>query len=100
MDNFRTYQLSVKFYQLCQDLNLKGALRNQLDRAASSISLNLAEGRGRSTLKEQKRFFTIAFGSVRECQAILDLALLKNSEAWIELDILAAHLYRLIQKVR
>ena len=67
MNDFRTYQLAVRFYHLSAKLNLKGALRSQLDRAASSIALNLAEGRGRRTLKDQKRFFDIAVGSVREC---------------------------------
>ncbi|MBX7138295.1 MAG: four helix bundle protein, partial [Oligoflexia bacterium] len=42
-------------------------------RATLSIALNLAEGRGKPTRKDQLRFFSIAFGSVRECQAILIL---------------------------
>ena len=72
-------------------------LKNQLDRAASSIVLNLAEGAGRQSPKDSKRFYIIAFGSLRECQAILDL-LPKESEAIECADSLAAHLYRLIQK--
>ena len=96
MRNFRTFDLAVAFYRLVSTLSPKGALKEQLDRAASSIVLNLGEGRGKPSVKDQKRFFAIAFGSVRECQAILILAQLEESSAWNQLDILAAHVYRLI----
>jgi len=66
-------------------------------RAASSIALNLAEGRGRGTKTDQKRFFQIAMGSVRECQAILALAELEASHTWKLLDSVAAQLYRLLR---
>ena len=48
-------------------------------------------------MKDQKRFFNIAMGSLRECQAILILEGLEESEPWNKLDSLGAHLYRLIQ---
>ena len=79
MKNFRTYQLAVEFYKTTRSLNLRGDAKDQLSRAARSIVLNLAEGRGRSTLKDQKRFFHIAFGSLRECQALLTLEDLENT---------------------
>ena len=97
MRNFKTYDLAVSFYHLCQGVRLRRHLKDQLDRAAASIVCNLAEGRGKPTVKDQKRFFAIAFGSVRECQAVLDLAGLQASAACKTLDVLAAHLYRLIQ---
>jgi len=62
------------------------------------VPLNLAEGRGRTSKADQKRFFSIAFGSVRECQAILIIADLKDSSLWSLLDKLAASLYVLIKK--
>ena len=67
------------------------------DRAASSIVLNLAEGRGRGTKADQKRFFHMAFGSVRECQAILDISPEPSAEAIQLADVLAAHVYCLIR---
>ncbi len=97
MKNFRTFDLAVQFYRSSQRLKVQRALREQLARAASSIALNLAEGRGKPTLKDQVRFFHIAFGSVRECQAILQLAELGNHSAFKELDSLAASLYSLIK---
>ena len=97
MKNFRTFHLAVAFYRLSRTLHVKGALKEQLLRAASSVALNLCEGRGRPTVKDQLRFFHIAMGSVRECQGILILAELENSAAWATLDSLAAHLFRLIK---
>ncbi|RIL12435.1 MAG: hypothetical protein DCC75_00420 [Proteobacteria bacterium] len=98
--NFRTFNLAVNFYKqsLCQ--KLPAILRSQLTRAASSIALNLAEARGRHGLKDQLRFFHIAMGSVRECQAILTLADLTQTPAWLTLDALAAHLYNLIKNAK
>jgi four helix bundle protein len=58
----------------------------------------LAEGRGKASVKEQRRYFRIALGSAREAQAILQLAELEGSEAWDELDAVAASLYKLIQR--
>ena len=60
--------------------------------------LNLAEGRGKPTRKDQKRFFSISMGSLRECQALLILEELQDTEQWKKLDILGAHLYRLLQR--
>ena len=100
MRNFTTYSVAVQFYRLSRELTLPSQLSDQLKRAAVSVVCNLAEGRGKPTLKDQLRFFHIAFGSVRECQAILDMANLLNSNADKQLDKLAAHLYRLIRNAR
>ena len=81
-------------------LKLQSALREQLNRAAASIALNLAEGRGKRTAKDQIRFFYIALGSVRECQAILELATLKDHSVYKELDIVGAALFCLIRNAR
>ena len=95
--NFRTYNLAVDFYRIARTLRFPTHLREQLNRAASSVVLNLAEGAGRATRADQNRFFSIAFGSLRESQAILDLAENTNSEVAKSADSLAAHIYRLIK---
>ncbi len=51
-----------------------GFLVDQLNRAALSISSNIAEGNGRFTKAERKHFFGIARGSVQECVPQLELA--------------------------
>ena len=100
MKNFRTFHLSVEFYHQAKALSLRGNMRDQLCRAASSIPLNLAEGRGKPTTKDQVRFFSIAMGSLRECQAILLIEGLDNSPAGVTLDRLGASLYRLIDNAK
>jgi four helix bundle protein len=74
-----------------------GGNKDQLNRASSSVPLNLAEGSGRETNADQKRFFVIAFASLRECQSILDLEFEKDEEIVKKADVLAAHLYKLIE---
>ena len=98
--NFRTYNIAVKFYRSTQTLRLNRQLRDQLERAASSIVLNLAEGRGRNSFKEQRYFFNVALGSLRESQAILDIGALNDSEAFKLADSLGAHLYKLTRNMK
>jgi four helix bundle protein len=43
-------------------------LTTQMRSAALSITANIAEGTGRGTLKDAKRFFQMAFGSAIELQ--------------------------------
>ena len=62
--------------------------------------LNLAEGHGRESKAEQHHFFSIAFGSLRECQAALDLAGSRTEPAKGHADCLAAHLYKLVRATR
>jgi len=51
-----------------------GFLVDQLNRAAVSISANIAEGNGRFTKPDRRNFFGIARGSVQECVPLLELA--------------------------
>ena len=99
MKNFRTFNLAVEFYHLSQGLRLPKHLSDQLKRAASSVVLNLSEGSGRATVADRRRFYQIAFGSLRECQAILILA---NSPSVLTAvaDKLAAHSYKLIRNCK
>jgi four helix bundle protein len=52
----------------------RAALADQLDRAAISIALNVAEGAGEFARREKARFYRIARRSATECAAILDVA--------------------------
>ena len=93
LKNFRTYQLAITLYRDCQKLKVKGGLRDQLDRASSSVVLNLAEGSAKHSRKDRVRFYQIAMGSLREVEAILELTGGKSSAV----DQLGASLFRLIQ---
>ncbi len=46
--------------------------RDQLLRASQSIPLNIAEGNGKGTNADRRRFFEIARGSALECASIQD----------------------------
>ncbi len=73
LKKFYVYQLSVEFYRAGQKIKLPRHLRDQFDRASSSIALNLAEGNGKPTKKDKRKYFCISMGSLRECQAVLGL---------------------------
>ncbi|MCD4813647.1 four helix bundle protein [bacterium] len=64
-------------------------LIDQLNRAALSISANLAEGNGRWHPKERKQFFWIARGSAQECIPIIEVCKRKqliNSDNCLDLN--------------
>ncbi|MHC4917158.1 MAG: four helix bundle protein, partial [Planctomycetota bacterium] len=47
--------------------------RDQLLRASQAIALNIAEGNGKATSRDRRRYFEIARGSALECAAIHDI---------------------------
>jgi four helix bundle protein len=47
--------------------------RDQILRASQSITQNIAEGNGKRSIADRKRFFQIARGSALECSSILDI---------------------------
>lgn len=54
------------------------SVHNQLDRASTSIPLNIAEGNGKYTSADRCRFFDTARGSALECAASLDVLVAKR----------------------
>jgi four helix bundle protein len=69
------YRVAVDFCALAAHLiPARGhrELRDQLARASLSISLNIAEGVGRTSALDKAHFFSIARGSAMECGAIAD----------------------------
>jgi len=97
MKTFRTLDLSVEFYELSEQSEVNGNLRDQLLRAASSISLNLSEGNAKNSVKDKRRFFQMAYGSLRECQTIFKLAKLNDPKLEKTADHLGASLYKLLK---
>jgi len=77
-ESLTVYQRSIEFVawssQLCQsNARVKGEIQSQFKRAFISIPLNIAEGSGKQTGKDQARFYDIARGSALECGACLDV---------------------------
>jgi four helix bundle protein len=63
---------------LLEQLIRVGDVKDQLDRASTSIPLNIAEGNGKYNPKDRCRFFDIAHGSAFECAAGLDVLVAKS----------------------
>jgi four helix bundle protein len=59
-------------------ISSKAAAKDQLDRASTSIPLNIAEGNGKFSAKDRARFFEVARGSALECAACLDVLLVRK----------------------
>ncbi len=78
--NFRkldVHRFSIRFLSLAAQVAdalppRHAGLADQLRPASLSIPLNIAEGSGKSTGPDQRRFYSIARGSAMECAAIFD----------------------------
>lgn len=88
-ENLEVYQLAIDLtadvYKLTEKFpkSEQFGLTNQLNRAAVSVALNIAEGRGQSTDKDFARFLHQARGSLLEtvsgCQIAVRLGFLSTS---------------------
>ena len=87
--------MAKRQYFALQELKLPRYLKDQLNRASLSVCLNLAEGSGKSSVKDRKRFYEMAFASHRECQALLELV--KSPKLAREADQLGGSLFQLIR---
>jgi four helix bundle protein len=71
------YQEAIAFCgwvgDLLNDITVKAAAKDQLDRASTSLPLNIAEGNGKFSDADRSRFLEIARGSALECAACLDV---------------------------
>jgi four helix bundle protein len=85
-EKLEVYQESLAFVTwlepLMQKLPKAMAVRDQLDRASTSLVLNLAEGNGKFTSPDRCRFFDIARGSALECAAALDVLASQGRCEW------------------
>lgn len=111
-ENLEVYQRALNFVEavenLCQELKGKVSygLLDQMQRAALSIPLNIAESNGRWHKAEKRQFFWIARGSVFECVPILQVLyrkkLVNESEYathYEQLDVMAKMLTNLVKSV-
>ena len=55
------------------------AARDQLDRASTSIPLNIAEGNAKFSAADRSRYFEIARGSAVECASCLDVLVARQA---------------------
>ncbi len=69
------FHVAIEFAAMVPALtkDARPALRDQIERASSSVALTLAEGCARRTRRDRHHFFSIAQGSAMECAAALDI---------------------------
>src|SRR5436190_14106084 len=71
------YQEAIAFCgwvgELLSQISAKAAAKDHLDRASTSLPLNIAEGNGKFSTVDRARFLEIARGSALECAASLDV---------------------------
>jgi four helix bundle protein len=79
-EKLHVYQAAKEFLMLTESIikqfpKGRAYLIDQLQRAASSISLNIAEGSGEFSPNEKIRFYRMARRSATECAGILDICI-------------------------
>jgi four helix bundle protein len=99
-EKLKVYQRSLEFYALIRRLKFSNSVEDriisaQLHRAALSVSLNIAEGSGKRSLKDRRNFFTISRGSIFECAAII--LVLQHSER--QSVLMLEHCYELTVEI-
>ena len=71
------YRAAIEYvgwaYRLCNGLKGHRNAKDQLIRASQAIPLNIAEGNGKATGGDRRRYFEIARGSAMECAAVQDV---------------------------
>src|SRR5213078_3056711 len=75
----------------------KAAAKDQLDRASTSIPLNIAEGNGKFSGKDRARFLEIARGSALECAACLDVLVARKLATPERIESAKENLARIVQ---
>jgi four helix bundle protein len=81
-EKLEVYQAALSFIAwlepVLQELPKSLSVRDQLDRASTSIPLNIAEGNGKFTGADRCRFFDMARGSALESAAALEVLVAKG----------------------
>ena len=81
-EKLNVYQASLKFVawatELISGIQAKAAVKDQLDRASTSVPLNIAEGNGKFAIRDCCRYLDFARGSALECAACLDVLVAKR----------------------
>lgn len=95
------YQESIAFCgwvgELLSTLTAKAAAKDQLDRASTSIPLNIAEGNGKFSERDRSRFLEMARGSALECAACLDVLLVRKLVSEQQVSGQKENLARIVQ---
>ncbi|MHC5114393.1 MAG: four helix bundle protein [Planctomycetota bacterium] len=110
-DRLVVYRVAIEFVAWSQtivDVLPPGiSARGQLERASTSVPLNIAEGNMKSSKRDRCRYWEIACGSAVECAAVLDVVVARGmrsveqvEEGKVLLERITSLLIRLIEVTR
>jgi four helix bundle protein len=79
-ERLEVYQVALEFFDLADEVvehlpRGRGHLADQLTRASLSIVNNIAEGAGKFSKGDKRRYYSSAMGSSTESAAMLDVCL-------------------------
>jgi four helix bundle protein len=108
-ENLDVYRTAIEYvgwaFQLCERLKGHRNAKEQLLRASQAMPLNIAEGNGKATDGDRRRYFEIARASALECGAVQDVLVVcgalsseENTGAKQVLDRIVAMLTKLGQR--
>ena len=83
--------------EFLESIAAKTAAKDQLDRASTSIPLNIAEGNGKFSGRDRARFLEMARGSALECAACLDVLVARKLAAPGAVELPKEKLVRIVQ---
>ncbi len=77
-DKLDVYHRAIEFLDMVDEIVAaappgRAHLKDQIDRAATSVALNIAEGAGEFSPRDKRRFYRMARRSATECAAALDI---------------------------
>lgn len=106
-ERFEVYSIAIEFILLSEQVirelpSGRGYLGEQLQRAASSITLNLAEGSGEFALAEKCRFYRMAKRSATECSAVYEILFrltLIQEESYMQARLLLLRIVAMLTKL-
>jgi four helix bundle protein len=78
-------------------ISAKTAAKDQLDRASTSIPLNIAEGNGKFSARDRARFLEMARGSALECAACLGVLIVRKLASETQVAEQKERLARIVQ---
>ena len=103
----RAFGFSKKILMITKEVKGQYSWCDQLNRASTSITLNLAEGSGRWHAKDKANFYYIARGSAFECVPLIELGAEltliadgQKNELREDLHAICQMLTKLIQSIR
>lgn len=100
-EKLAVYQEAIAFIswltEILESVERAGDIKDQLDRASTSITLNIAEGNGKFSPKDRCRFFDIAHGSALHCAAGLDILVAKLKVNSARIDAGKGSLQRIVR---